>query len=183
MPGSRRFCSKACKQAELRARDTQPAVFRCRECDAEFEARSRKGVSSRRCPDCAKIRNKVLNAQLYADLSPEKRAEIRAKGAQWSKEHPECQRAAQHRRRARKLQLPVEDFTDLEIYERDQWTCGICRQPVDRDLRWPDPLSASLDHIVPLFRDGHHTRANTQLAHLTCNIRKGTSLGERSTAI
>ena len=40
----------------------------------------------------------------------------------------------------------------------------------------PNPLSASLDHIVSVAVGGLHTRANTQLAHLGCNSRKGVSV-------
>jgi 5-methylcytosine-specific restriction endonuclease McrA len=182
MPGNRRFCSKACVRADSYAKTKLPSVFRCPNCGTEFEATSRKGRSERRCPDCADANRRAINARLYAEMSPERLADMRAKGAQWSREHPEYGRAAQHRRRARKMQAPAEDFLDAEIFERDGWFCGICDEPVDGSLRWPDPYSASLDHIVPLVRGGHHTRANAQLAHLTCNIRKGTSLGERSIA-
>jgi 5-methylcytosine-specific restriction endonuclease McrA len=183
MQGSRQFCSKACARAGARAKTRRPPVFTCPGCSAEFETSSRKGRSERHCPDCATAQKKVLNARLYAELSPEKLAELRANGAQWSREHPESARASQRRRRALRLQATVEEFTDQEIFDRDGWVCGICHDPVDPALRWPHLFSASLDHIVPLSKGGPHSRANAQLAHLTCNIRKGTSLGERSTAI
>lgn len=61
----------------------------------------------------------------------------------------------------------------MEVFERDNWTCGICDEPVDQDIKWPDPRSVSLDHIVPLALGGAHSRANTQCSHLTCNVRKG----------
>lgn len=59
-----------------------------------------------------------------------------------------------------------------EIFERDGWCCGLCDLVVDKDLAWPDPMSKSLDHIVPLSCGGDHVRANVQLAHMTCNVRK-----------
>lgn len=34
-------------------------------------------------------------------------------------------------------------------------------------------MGASLDHIIPLSRGGHHTADNVQAAHLACNHRKG----------
>ena len=85
--------------------------------------------------------------------------------------HLEGRERAQ-RRRAQKLCLPYEVFEDPEIFERDQWICGLCDGPVDKTLRWPDPQSPSLDHILPLSRGGHHARENCQLAHLRCNLRK-----------
>ena len=75
-------------------------------------------------------------------------------------------------RRARLRAAFVESFDRLEIFERDGWTCGICHQAIDPDVKHPDPMSASLDHIVPIARGGEHSRANAQAAHLTCNVRK-----------
>jgi hypothetical protein len=81
--------------------------------------------------------------------------------------------AARHERRVRQNREGSEKFDPYEIYERDGWICMICRQPVNKALRWPDEMSASLDHIFPLVAGGLHARGNTQLAHLICNIRKG----------
>lgn len=85
----------------------------------------------------------------------------------------ERRRANYELRRARKkTNGPVEKFLNVEVFERDDWLCGLCGEPVDKDLAWPDPMSASLDHITPLSRGGAHTLDNVQLAHLACNIRK-----------
>lgn len=80
------------------------------------------------------------------------------------------------RRRARLREAFVEDFTREEIYERDGWICGICEEPIDQSLSYPDPMSASLDHVMPLARGGEHSRANAQAAHLRCNVRKKDSV-------
>lgn len=76
------------------------------------------------------------------------------------------------RRRAQMHTTAVEQFTHLEIFERDGWVCQLCDRAVDSSLRHPDPDSASLDHRIPLSRGGFHTRGNVQLAHLSCNLRK-----------
>jgi len=70
----------------------------------------------------------------------------------------------------------VEKFKIIEIFERDKWICQICKLPVDKTLKFPNSFSPSLDHIIPLIKGGNHTKANTQLAHLSCNIRKGAKL-------
>ena len=36
----------------------------------------------------------------------------------------------------------------------------------------PEPLAATLDHIVPLSCGGEHSEANVQLAHFLCNSTK-----------
>lgn len=89
----------------------------------------------------------------------------RAEGAPWAKD-------ANNRLRARKAGVEYESINHYEIFERDDWTCQICREPVDRELPHPNPLCASLDHIVPLEDGGPHLRANVQLAHLSCNSKK-----------
>jgi len=84
------------------------------------------------------------------------------------------------RRRAQKLALPTEKFQHEDVYERDGWICGLCSEPVDRELGYPDPLSKSLDHIIPLSRGGHHVWDNVQLAHLACNNKKQARIAEEA---
>jgi 5-methylcytosine-specific restriction endonuclease McrA len=56
------------------------------------------------------------------------------------------------------------------IYERDGWICQLCHKKVDKNLKWPHPMSASLDHIIPAVDDAStHEPTNVQLAHLRCN--------------
>ena len=79
---------------------------------------------------------------------------------------------AQRRRKARKLQNACIPYKRLDIYERDQWICGICGKFVDIALKHPHPMSASIDHIIPLAKGGGDAPDNVQLAHLICNSRK-----------
>jgi 5-methylcytosine-specific restriction endonuclease McrA len=81
-------------------------------------------------------------------------------------------RAEEHRRRARIRGGKAERFTGVSIFERDGWMCGICQQPVDPALKFPDHYSASLDHIRPLSKGGAHTAENCQCSHWICNSRK-----------
>lgn len=60
----------------------------------------------------------------------------------------------------------------VKLCNRDGDVCGICDQPIDTDLNHPDPLSASVDHILPRAHGGSHDLANLQLAHLRCNLIK-----------
>lgn len=86
-------------------------------------------------------------------------------------------RAYGHRRRAVVRGSSAERFPHVEIFERDGWRCQLCRCRVQRRLRHPHPMSASLDHRVPIAKGGPHTRANCQLAHLRCNLRKRANAG------
>jgi len=80
-------------------------------------------------------------------------------------------------RRAKKYGGYFVRFSSVDIYERDKWICGICGKVVDKKLRYPDPMSKSIDHIKPLSKGGQHTPDNVQLAHLRCNLSKGASFG------
>ena len=51
--------------------------------------------------------------------------------------------------------------------------CGICGKPVNKKLKYPDPMSACIDHIIPIDRGGDPSAIeNLQLAHLCCNRQK-----------
>ncbi|MDO5015276.1 MAG: HNH endonuclease signature motif containing protein [Clostridia bacterium] len=58
-----------------------------------------------------------------------------------------------------------------------QEVCGICGKPVDMTLKTPHPLSACIDHIVPVSKGGHPSDIeNLQLAHWACNRAKSDKL-------
>ncbi|MGT2656389.1 HNH endonuclease [Streptococcus varani] len=55
--------------------------------------------------------------------------------------------------------------------------CGICGKPVDKSLKYPHPLSAAIDHIVPISKGGHPSSMdNLQLTHWQCNRQKSDKL-------
>lgn len=54
-----------------------------------------------------------------------------------------------------------------------QTVCALCGRPVDFSLKFPHPMSATIDHIVPVSKGGHPSDIdNLQLAHLSCNRAK-----------
>lgn len=63
------------------------------------------------------------------------------------------------------------------LVERDGLDCGLCGKPVDMSLAYPDPMSRSVDHILPRSLGGSDHLSNLQLSHLTCNVRKGNRIG------
>lgn len=59
------------------------------------------------------------------------------------------------------------------LAKRDGTDCGICGQPVDMDLAYPDLMRGSVDHIIPVALGGPLSDPeNLQLAHLRCNLIK-----------
>lgn len=62
-----------------------------------------------------------------------------------------------------------------------QSCCGICGKPVDFSLKYPHPLSACIDHIIPVAKGGHPSDIdNLQLAHWTCNRQKSDKIPMQS---
>lgn len=60
-----------------------------------------------------------------------------------------------------------------------QSICALCGKPVDKTLKWPHPLSKSVDHIIPVSKGGHPSDIqNLQLAHLCCNGEKSSKMIE-----
>lgn len=59
------------------------------------------------------------------------------------------------------------DINITGLIDRDNGICQICHKPCLE--------SPSIDHIKPVSKGGTHTWDNVQLAHLSCNIRKGAS--------
>jgi 5-methylcytosine-specific restriction endonuclease McrA len=78
--------------------------------------------------------------------------------------------------RCQKYGVTYTRVNRAKVFRDSNWLCGICGQPVNSKLRYPNPLSASLDHIVPLVRgtgSPGHVQANCQLAHFICNSTAG----------
>jgi 5-methylcytosine-specific restriction endonuclease McrA len=91
-------------------------------------------------------------------------------------------RANYHIRRARKKNPDgkIENINLMLLAKRDNYICGICHDPVDMMLEYPDRMSPSIDHIIPLSKGGTHTASNVQLAHWLCNTAKGNRTEEGS---
>lgn len=63
------------------------------------------------------------------------------------------------------------------LISRDGNACHICGVAVDVTLKHPDPLSASVDHVIPRAHGGSDDMANYALSHLRCNLVKNARLG------
>jgi 5-methylcytosine-specific restriction endonuclease McrA len=71
--------------------------------------------------------------------------------------------------------LGTKRFRDLRqqvIHEETH--CWLCHQPVSRNLRYPHPKSAAIDHVTPRSHGGDpYDRNNLRLAHFDCNSSRG----------
>ncbi|MFB7605283.1 HNH endonuclease [Streptomyces gardneri] len=109
----------------------------------------------------------------YADAQREYSRLRRQQDGHWRKRYPAAAAAGDARRRMRMKQArTAEVFAPLDVHTRDQWTCQLCLLPIAPEVAWPDPMSPSVDHVIPLVHGGQHSMINVQSAHLGCNSRK-----------
>lgn len=160
-----RTLTATCRVCEVEFSWVQQETGRRRRfCDAHQHGRRPGWDAPRACRTCGSTFVPRRHGQLRCPEHPP---------APWSeRKATPGNRDKNARRRAALRMLPAERIDPQRVYERDGWICGLCSVAVDPALAYPDPYSASLDHIMPLSRGGHHTYANVQLAHLWCNVAK-----------
>ena len=59
-----------------------------------------------------------------------------------------------------------------ELAKRDGPKCSICGGMVDLTVPWPEPMSPTVDHVIPWSISRSNAPENLALAHSTCNRRK-----------
>lgn len=186
------YCSKSCKSAASYLRRKAAGTIArpspkgltshiCATCKAPFQGR----MNALTCSSvCANRRRDLLNppcsepgcergVRAKGLCNAHWRRQARAEGREATPAWDDRRRENYQRRRALKIGASAERIVNADVFDRDGWVCGICADPVDASVAWPDRASASLDHIIPLSRGGAHTFANVQLAHLGCNVEKG----------
>ncbi|MGY1773512.1 HNH endonuclease [Blastococcus sp. SYSU D00813] len=167
----RKVCSRECHDERARRR---AAAWHLEHGD-RVEVLGRKAVASRRRYEKVAADPELLAAQraMTADWRTRSRDTMRAQERAWRAANPEAARAKVQRRRALKLAAFVEDIDVKALWERDGGLCGICDEPIELELRWPDPMCLTVDHVIALADGGLHEPANAQPAHMRCNARKG----------
>ena len=146
--GEGKFCSRKCHAAGRR----RPVNCVCEQCGDVFvlhESAVQRGEGrycSKRCYGDSKI------------VSTESRAEGPIPKSR--------------RQRALHWGVEYELYNRQGIFERDNFMCGLCLEPIDPTLEYPNPGSASIDHILPMSLGGSTAPDNVQAAHLSCNLSK-----------
>lgn len=99
--------------------------------------------------------------------------QIRKRNNAYARANREKRRMANRKREALKRGNGHKRYVDSDIFERDNWICGICGRKINKRLKWPNPHAKSIDHIVPITKGGADRATNVQAAHVRCNIGKG----------
>lgn len=83
-------------------------------------------------------------------------------------------------KKRRAIYAAGDDIKPLDVFERDNWICGICEKAINPSLRHPNPMCATIDHITDISKamdqnwpvESIHTWDNVQASHLYCNLNK-----------
>lgn len=194
----RKWCSEVCRVNAWRAKSgdkvkaqgkrstkkleaSKPPRPKCESCGAEMKRRAGNRFCGK--PECRHAAYKAKS--LIAPRCSEDGCVRPALGrglcgphysAVWRSENPERAREvaskSRHARRTKLRDSFVEDVGVDYLLERDGWVCGICKKRIPKGAVYPDPLSPSLDHIVPVSQGGRHEKKNAQAAHFMCNATK-----------
>lgn len=185
----RRFCGAECRVGLYNAAKAVEYssccfVWPCFECGQDFRTRHYDSIYCPSCVAVGSVKSKVARLSDTCFTCQSCGVEFRPKmdhqrfcSDPCRNKHECIQKKARHR------QGFIEHVSLTVLFNRDNGLCGICGSAVDRSRKRPDPLSPSIDHIVPQSKGGEHSYANCQLAHLGCNCRKGDRPTERYCAV
>ncbi|MBY4212896.1 HNH endonuclease [Rhodococcus fascians] len=170
------FCSRECTYKNRRALIKQDTAKRlnlvregrtCAFCSGPiaFDAL----ITARHCSG-------TCSSKAWAKNNPERMQELFDR---YKIEHKDRMRGYWEARRCRKFGIRAGKIVAAEVYARDNYTCWICEEHVDMDLKFPDKMSKSLDHVIPLSKNGWHAMDNVALAHFGCNNAKRSSIPDK----
>lgn len=167
----------------LRARKDVPEERRR---SREYYAKNREVLREKQRAYREENREKILAGQArYRSENREKmlayhrsyfsanRARVIENAIRWAKENPERYADIQQRRRSRLANAETGPTDLIALWVDQGGICPLCGVAIDEGLKWPNGMSRSLDHIIPIARGGGHTQENLQWTHLRCNISKG----------
>lgn len=196
------YCSDKCKNIY---KEKHPIINICIQCGNEFKGRSNSKYCSDKC-------HKKYMHNIYVEhkLTNEYQDELRRTREKYQSQIEyikticiecgkeiitnkndikkycsyKCSRKETKRtRRARKRDAYVDAVRFIDIYLRDKGKCQLCGKKINLKHKSSHPMSASLDHMIPLSLGGTHEPKNVQLAHMICNSLKGNGTIEQGEQI
>ena len=126
-------------------------VNRCRDCGLEIAKRQQ------RCADC---KEKALVVSK------------RKKRAYETLRRKITGDSSNHRKRARKYGCFYESVNRIHVFERDGYICHLCGTKTDPSSPTNSTHYPSLDHIIPMSKQGPHSYSNIATACFMCNALK-----------
>lgn len=172
-PQTSSFCSRGCMGTYGQRKQAAEIPKTCVACGEPFLAfREQQQTCSRSCQQWHRLRPGVRRLRIAECYTCQQPFETHRGNQRFCSNA--CTKAiSEAKRRAALYGNYVEPVSKIHVARRDKWTCQLCGKKVNSRLKGPHPMSPSIDHVIPVSLGGEHSHANTQLAHLICNIRKG----------
>jgi 5-methylcytosine-specific restriction endonuclease McrA len=185
------YCSRACSLSDIdsyRVGTVASATIECEQCGKQVLAvdayngrtcseKCYRQMYSYHCMFCGQLFVRAdKRAALVCDSEVCRDAYAKHRWREYWAGNEDYRARSADRSAIRRALTSSDDADNVErmvVYERDNWTCHLCGKRIDRLLKWPDAMSASIDHVIPLSLGGAHTYDNIKAAHLKCNIGKG----------
>jgi len=143
-----RFCSAKCRNKFSWRKNRKPNLRNCRWCQKEFDSkRTLRDFCSWVCRDAKKKSDKKISDS-----------------------------RSNHRRRQRMENKFFFMLDKNEIFKRDKFICAMCKRKCLRNVKWPHPRYPTIDHIIPLSKNGLHVIQNLRTLCWACNMQKRATL-------
>lgn len=160
-----------------------PIFNECPNCFETFETKyETKIYCSRYCKETAKRRRQGVR-KLGVDYPPtyskicagcgDKYVTTRASKNYCDRSCYQYHKDQRKRNSAAYLESNARQKFRNKVYLRDEGICQLCNEYVYLNVKYPDPMSPSLDHKIPISKGGTNALYNLQLTHLSCNIKRG----------
>jgi predicted Zn-ribbon and HTH transcriptional regulator len=183
--GWARYCSDEC-QAEARGWKNR-TIFsskipwaQCAGCGAQYVRRNSRTSKCGVCRDSSSTNprftagyclecHEPFIGRWHPKWPPQYCCEAHATKAQRRNARERNGRHSTHRKRAKLYGCEYEPVNRSKVFQRDGYVCQICHEPTSREYDHADPWSPTIDHIIPMSKQGGHTYDNVQCAHAFCN--------------
>lgn len=190
---NQRYCSARCQRTAYHARRDRSTYFQSYNRQSEVRARNAARWAARADVRRRRRKHQVARRKLAIAARGTIGPPMLAGPCPWCGESTTCKnvggaigycsercrgKAKRDRRRALKAGVKLTPGRRHEVFERDNWTCHICEDPIPRGARVPDLDAGVVDHVIPLARGGEHGPGNWRAAHFYCNSVKRDLLTE-----
>lgn len=181
-----RYCDRTCRDianllngqqsaASLAASDARASIVACPimirsclYCDGLYVARPGRGKLSNYCSTQHRLSaNRPISCEIGHGTCPECGTlwcATRGCGKIYCTER--CRRQERERRRGHRKHA-------VAVFERDAYTCWLCGKLTSKRWDARDPLSPTLDHLIPQSLGGTDDPDNLGTAHAICNSTRG----------